>query len=58
MKGQSGAAMMTGGWIILSRSSKQKSNKRSSIEVDLIAVDDALPTVQWTKNFMKEEGYY
>jgi len=23
----------------------------------LIAVDDALPTVQWTKNFMQEQGY-
>lgn len=23
----------------------------------MIAVDDALPTVQWTKNFMQEQGY-
>ncbi len=23
----------------------------------MIAVDDALPTIQWTKNFMAEQGY-
>lgn len=26
-------------------------------ESELIAVDDALPTLQWTKNFMMEQGY-
>jgi hypothetical protein len=25
--------------------------------VELIAVDDVLPTVQWAKNFMKDQGY-
>jgi sporulation protein YlmC with PRC-barrel domain len=32
-------------------------NTRSSTETELIAVDDALPTIQWTKNFMAEQGY-
>jgi sporulation protein YlmC with PRC-barrel domain len=42
---------------VLFRSNKQKVNTRSSTETELIAVDDALPTIQWTKNFMLEQGY-
>ncbi len=57
MKGQSGAILMTDGCTLLARSNKQKVNTRSSTEAELIAVDDALPTVQWTKNFMKDQGY-
>jgi hypothetical protein len=30
---------------------------RSSTEAELIAVDDTLPTVQWTRSFMKDQGY-
>ncbi len=29
----------------------------SSTESELIAIDDALPTVQWTKNFTLDQGY-
>jgi hypothetical protein len=57
MKGQSGAVLVTGGCVVLSRSNKQKLNTRSSTEAELIAIDDALPTVQWTKSFMAEQGY-
>jgi hypothetical protein len=57
MKGQSGAVMMTGGCIVLSRSNKQKINTRGSTESELIAVDDVLPSVQWTGKFMSEQGY-
>ena len=32
-------------------------NTRSSTETGLIAVDDILPTVQWAKSFMAEQGY-
>jgi hypothetical protein len=57
MKGQSGAVLMTGGCVVLSKSNKQKVNTRSSTESELIAVDDALPSVQWTMKFMEEQGY-
>ena len=57
MKGQSGATLMIGNNTVLSRSNKQKVNTRSSTEAELIAVDDALPTVQWAKHFMRDQGY-
>jgi hypothetical protein len=57
MKGQNGAVLMLGDNVVLSRSSKQKVNTRSSTESELIAIDDALPTVQWARNFMIEQGY-
>ncbi len=47
MKGQSGAVLMIGDSAVLSRSSKQKINTRSSTEAELIVVDDTLPSVQW-----------
>jgi hypothetical protein len=45
MKGQSGGVLMTGGCVVLTRSNKQKINTRSSTEAELIAMDDALPTI-------------
>jgi hypothetical protein len=57
MKGQSGAVLVTGNCAVLIKSSKQKVNTRTSTETELIAVDDASPTIQWTKSFMKEQGY-
>jgi hypothetical protein len=57
MKGQSGAVLSTGRCSVLFRSCKQKTNTRSSTETELIAVDDVLPTVQWAKRFMAEQGY-
>jgi hypothetical protein len=57
MKGQSSAALMIGESVVLSKSNKQKVNTRSSTEAELIAVDDKLPIVQWTKNFLKDLGY-
>jgi hypothetical protein len=57
MKGQSGAVLVTGNCAVLFKSSKQKVNTRSSTETELIAVDDVLPTIQWTRSFMREQGY-
>jgi len=56
MRGQSGAVLMTGNCSVLFRSNKQKVNTRSSTETELIAVDDALLTIQWTRSFMKDQG--
>jgi hypothetical protein len=45
MRGHSGAVLVAGNCSVLFRSNKQKVNTRSSTETELIAVDDALPTV-------------
>jgi hypothetical protein len=55
MKGQSGAVFMAGDFVVLFKSNEQKVNTRSSTETELIAVDDALPTVQGTKSLMMEQ---
>ncbi len=57
MRGQSGAVLLVGECAMLFRSNKQKVNTRSSTETELIAIDDSLLTIQWTKSFMKEQGY-
>jgi len=57
MRGQSGAILLAGNCAVLFRSNKQKVNTRSSAETELVAVDDALPTIQWTKKFMYDQGY-
>ncbi len=57
MRGQSGAVLFAGECTVLFRSNKQKINKRSLTESELIAVDDTLPTVQWMKNFMMDQGF-
>jgi hypothetical protein len=57
MRGQSGAMLLARNCAMLFRSNKQKVNTRSSTETELVAVDDALPTIQWTKKFMYDQGY-
>jgi hypothetical protein len=57
MRGQDGAILMTGDCAVLFRSNKQKVSTQSLTESELLAVDDALPTIQWTRNFMSEQGY-
>jgi hypothetical protein len=57
MKGHTGAVLSIGGNVVLSRLNKQKVNAQSSTESELIAVDDTLPTVQWARLFMRDQGY-
>jgi hypothetical protein len=57
MKGQSGAVLLVGDNVVLTRSSKQKVNTRSSTEAEIIAIDDTLPTIQWAKSYLKDQGY-
>jgi len=46
MRGQSGAVLVARNCAVLFKSNKQKVKTRNSMETELIAVDDALPTVQ------------
>ena len=55
-KSQTGATMSMGSGAIYSSSQKQKMNTRSSTETELVAADDMLPQVLWTKYFLEEQG--
>ena len=52
MKSHTGACMNWGKGMICAFSNKQKVNSRSSIEAELIAVDDEVLKVMWTKQFI------
>ena len=55
-KSQTGAVMSLGRGTTYGSSQKQKINTRSSTETELVAVDDMLPQVLWTKYFLDEQG--
>ena len=38
-------------------STKQKLNTRSSTESELVGVDDLMPSILWTRNFLEAQGY-
>ena len=38
-------------------STKQKLNTRSSMESDLVGVDDMMPSILWSRYFLKALGY-
>jgi len=46
-----------GGGAIYGSSTKQKLNTRSSTEAELVGVNDALPQVLWTRQFLIEQGF-
>ena len=57
MKSHSGMTMTMGSGAIYSKSNKQKLNTRSSTEAELVAVDDSMAPVIWTKNFLEAQDY-
>ena len=56
MRSHTGAVMTLGKGAVVSISSKQKTNARSSTEAELIGVDDIISSVLWTKLFMEAQG--
>ena len=38
-------------------STRQKINTRSSTEAEVVGVDDGMPLVIWTRNFLQEQGF-
>jgi hypothetical protein len=57
MRGHTGGGLTMGiGYPIVS-STKQKLNTRSSTESKLVAVDDMMPSILWTRYFLKSQGY-
>ena len=43
--------------VAIAMSSKQKLNTRSSTEAELVALDDSIGMILWTKRFLEAQGY-
>lgn len=56
-KSQTGGAMSLGAGMIYSASTRQKINTKSSTEAELVAADDIMPQILWTRYFLEEQGY-
>ena len=57
MRSHSGGAVTLGHGFPVVTSAKQKLNMRSFIEIELVGVDDLMPSILWTCNFLKAQGY-
>ena len=53
---QTGATMLMGHGSILSSLQKQGLNTRSSAKTEVVAVDNKLPQILWTKYFLDAQG--
>jgi hypothetical protein len=58
MRSHTGATMTMGCGAVLSVSTKQKINTKSSTEAELVGVDDSLPFNLWSLLFLKSQGYH
>ena len=56
MKSDTGEIMTMGSGEVISLSTKQKVNARSSTEAELVAVDDVIAKILWTKKFIEWQG--
>ncbi len=56
-KSQTGATMTMGEGSMISMSSKQKLNTRSSTEAELVAADDVMGPMLWVRLFLEAQGY-
>ena len=56
-KSHTGGALTMGKGTIAASSKKQKLNTRSSTEAELVAVDDGMSQMLWTKLFLEAQGY-
>ena len=56
MRSHSGIYMMLGKGMAYSTSSKQKLNTKNSTEEELVAIDDSMAQVLWTRHFLAAQG--
>jgi len=57
MRSHTGGAMSLGRGAIYSTSTRQKLNTKSSTEAELVGVDDMMPMILWTRQFLEGQGY-
>jgi hypothetical protein len=57
MRSHTGGTLSLGKGSVYSMSRKQRINTKSSTEAELVGVDDAMPLVVWTRNFITAQGY-
>ncbi len=57
MRSHSGAILSLGGGTVMSGSTKQKINTRSSTEAELVGIDDYLSKILWSKRFIEAQGF-
>jgi hypothetical protein len=57
MKSHTGGTISFGRGALLSKSTKQKLNTKSSTEAELVGASDYLPNTIWTKYFLEAQGY-
>jgi hypothetical protein len=57
MRSHTGGTMSLGKGSVYSLSRKQRINTKSSTEAELVGVDDGMPLVVWTRNFLTSQGF-
>jgi len=58
MRSHSGIIMTLGKGVAYSTSCKQKLNTKSSMEAELVAIDNAMGQVLWTRHFLAAKGLH
>ena len=58
LKSHTGSIFTLGKGAIYSDSSKQKVNARSSIEAELISIDNKIAKIIWMKRFIENQGFH
>ena len=58
MRSHTGAVMTFGRGAVMSMSTKQKLNTKSSTKAELVGVDDCIPFNVWARYFLQEQGYH
>ena len=57
MRGHSGYGLSIGTGFLIPSSTKQKLKTRSSIESEVVGVDDFMPSILWKRNFLNAQNY-
>ena len=57
-RSHSGVIMTLGKGVMYSTSCKQKLNTKSSMEVELVAIDNAMGQILWTRHFLAAQGLH